>query len=216
MTIYRKILGTSLVVLAAIIRCHLSEELRWVPSRVATATMATAQLLALARRLALARFANYCNRNRHDDAKRKRGLQTSSKVHVAPCPATALKARAQISAAMTHAKAWLCTRLTPKGPELLVIILALGGSCAVRVTCDVFGQPSLLMCSCIIWPMALLTGGVAYTFLPASPHEPVQSTCFCARQGGSYCTASKDCPYRSEFWAPVVGDATEGSASHSQ
>merc|ERR1719410_1061457 len=106
---------------------------------------------------------------------------------------------------MTHAKAWLSTRLTPKEPELLVIILALGGSCTVRVICDVFGQPSLLMCSCIVWPMALLTGGIAHTLLPTSPHEPVQSTCFCARQGGSYCTANKDCPYHSEFWAPVSG-----------
>jgi len=215
MTLCCEILGTSLVVLAAIIRCHLSEELRWVPSRVATATMATAQLLALARSLALARFANYCNCDGHDGAKRKRGLQMNSKIHVTPCPA-AFHAGAEITAVMTHAKAWLRTRLTPKGPELLVLIFALGGACAVRVICHVFGQPSLLMCSCILWPMALSMGGVAHTFLPTSPHEPVQSTCFCARQGGSYCTASEDCPYRSEFWAAVSGGAPEGNAAHSQ
>jgi len=186
------------------------------PSRVTAGTMATAQLLALARSFAFAHFANYDTSDGHGSTKCKCGLQTTSEVQVRPCCATALAAGAQIRAAVTHAKAWLHTRHTPNGPELLVLILALGGAAAVRLICDVFGQPSLLWCCCVLWPMALLVGGVANTFLQASPHEPVQNTCFCARQGGSCCTAIEDCPYNSEFWAPVSDGVTGVSAAHSQ
>eukprot|EP00419_Tripos_fusus_P085219 CAMPEP_0172861208 /NCGR_PEP_ID=MMETSP1075-20121228/72527_1 /TAXON_ID=2916 /ORGANISM="Ceratium fusus, Strain PA161109" /LENGTH=197 /DNA_ID=CAMNT_0013709325 /DNA_START=187 /DNA_END=778 /DNA_ORIENTATION=+ len=138
--------------------------------------MAIAQLLALARSLAIARFVKSgncdglcgCKRCGHCSTQRKHGAQPSFEAQVARCCATLSAAGAQLGAVVTHTKAWFHTRFAPKGPELLVLILAIVGASAVRLGCDVFGEPSLLWCCCAVWPTALLVGGGASMLLQAS------------------------------------------------
>jgi hypothetical protein len=211
MTLHREILGTSLVVLAAVLRCCLSEELGFVPSRVAAVTMAVAQLLALARSFALVRFTNSGNRDvspkcKHQVPDRPVAPATSPR-------ATAAKAERRLCAAASRANAWVCERLVAKGPKLLVFSIVLMGVLGLRLLCNIFGQPSLLLCCGIIWPMALLVGSAANTVLQAPPHKLLQSTCFCAKQGGCCCGAPEECPYSAEFWASVSRDITQDATA---
>jgi len=214
MTLRHEIFKTSLVVLVAILRCCLSDELRWVPSRVAAGTMAIAHLLALARSFAVVRFTNcsVC-----EGSPKCKNLMLGKPVpQVTSSCASVVEAERQLCNETSCAAAWFGKKLTTEKPDLLVLSFALMGAVALHFLCMIFGQPSLLSCCSILWPTALLMGNVANMVSRAPPRESVQSSCFCARQGGCCCGTCEDCPYNAEFWASVSSDATQAATAHAQ
>merc|ERR1719195_271887 len=144
MTLRHEILGTSLVVLVAILRCCLSEELWWVPSRVAAGTMAVAQLLALARNFAVLRFNNSDNFEGNPKCMHQMPGDAVPCV-TSPCT-TGVEAKTQLCDAMSCENAWFGKRFATERSGLLVFSFAFMGALALRSLRIIFGQPSLLVC----------------------------------------------------------------------
>jgi len=218
MSLSREILGTSVVVLAAILRCFLPEELGWAPSRITLVTMAVAQVLALARNFALVRVRNCGTRDGGKKCKHQEPNELSRPA-VQTCLrcAPVLAAVRQLRVAAGRANTWACNGLAAQGPALLVCSCMLLGTSGIRLLCMVFGQPSLRLCCIILWPLAMLVGGAVNTMSRAVRGEPLlPSNCPCATQGGHCCRTPEDCPYNSEFWdsascgaAPDAPDDTQ-------